>query len=106
MEEVVAVGMSTSMMVLIGVLLFMFRKGIFNMAELVENTLDEAIDTSNDALETYGKIVKVSNAKKREELLAEIREIETRVTSRQLQSLLDGKSEEEVFGKPRAKAKA
>lgn len=98
MEEVVAVGMSTSMMVLIGVLLFMFRKGIFNMAELVENTLDEAIDTSNDALETYGKIVKVSNAKKREELLAEIRDIETRVTSRQLQQLLDGKSEEEVFG--------
>ncbi len=98
MEEVVAVGMSTSMMVLVGVLLFMFRKGIFNMAELVENTLDEAIDTSNDALETYGKIVKVSNAKKREELLAEIREIETRVTSRQLQQLLDGKSEDEVFG--------
>ena len=98
MEEVVAVGMSTSMMVLIGVLLFMFRKGIFNMAELVENTLDEAIDTSNDALETYGKIVKVSNAKKREELLAEIRDIETRVTSRQLQQLLDGKSEDEVFG--------
>lgn len=98
MEEVVAVGMSTSMMVLIGVLLFMFRKGIFNMAELVENTLDEAIDTSNDALETYGKIVKVSNAKKREELLTEIREIETRVTSRQLQQLLDGKSEDEVFG--------
>lgn len=98
MEEVVAVGMSTSMMVLIGVLLFMFRKGIFNMAELVENTLDEAIDTSNDALETYGKIVKVSNAKKREELLAEIREIETRVTSKQLQQLLDGKSEDEVFG--------
>ena len=98
MEEVVAVGMSTSMMILVGVLLFMFRKGIFNMSELVENTLDEAIDTSNDALETYGKIVKVSNAKKREELLAEIREIETRVTSRQLQQLLDGKSEEEVFG--------
>ena len=98
MEEVVAVGMSTSMMVLVGVLLFMFRKGIFNMADLVENTLDEAIDTSNDALETYGKIVKVSNAKKREELLAEIREIETRVTSRQLQQLLDGKSEDEVFG--------
>ena len=98
MEEVVAVGMSTSMMVLVGVLLFMFRKGIFNMAELVENTLDEAIDTSNDALETYGKIVKVSTAKKREELRAEIREIETRVTSRQLQQLLDGKSEEEVFG--------
>lgn len=106
MEEVVAVGMSTSMMVLVGVLLFMFRKGIFNMAELVENTLDEAIDTSNDALETYGKIVKVSNAKKREELLAEIRDIETRVTSRQLQQLLDGKSEEEVFGKSKPKAKA
>ncbi len=105
MEEVVAVGMSTSMMVLVGVLLFMFRKGIFNLAELVENTLDEAIDTSNDALETYGKIVKVSNAKKREELLAEIREIETRVTSKQLQALLDGKSEDEVFGKkPKAKA--
>lgn len=103
--EVVAVGMSTSVMVLVGVLLFMFRKGIFNMAELVENTLDEAIDTSNDALETYGKIVKVSNAKKREELLAEIRNIETRVTSKQLQSLLDGKSEEEVFSKkPKAKA--
>lgn len=102
MESAVAVGMSTSMMVLIGILIFMFRKGIFNMAELVENTLDEVIDTSNDALETYGKIVKVSNAKKREELLAEIRDIETRVTSRQLQQLLDGKSEEEVFGKAKA----
>ena len=102
MEEVVAVGMSTSMMVLVGTLLFMFRKGIFNLAELVENTLDEAIDTSNDALETYGKIVKVSNAKKREELLAEIRDIETRVTSKQLQALLDGKSEDEVFGKVKA----
>ena len=97
--EAEVVVMSTGMMMLVGTLLFMFRKGIFNMAELVENTLDEAIDTSNDALETYGKIVKVSNAKKREELLAEIREIETRVTSKQLQSLLDGKSEEEVFGK-------
>lgn len=100
--EAVAVGMSTGMMLLIGVLIFMFRKGIFNMAELIENTLDEAIDTSNDALSTYGKIVKVSNAKKREELLAEIRDLETRVTSRQLQELLDGKSEEEVFGKAKA----
>ena len=103
--EAEVVVMSTGMMMLIGTLLFMFRKGIFNLAELVENTLDEAIDTSNDALETYGKIVKVSNAKKREELLAEIRDIETRVTSKQLQALLDGKSEEEVFGKkPKAKA--
>ena len=104
METEVAMG--TGMMVLIAVLMFMFRRGIFNMAELVENTLDEVIDTSNDALETYGKIVKVSNAKKREELLAEIREIETRVTSKQLQSLLDGMSEEEVFGKAKAKARA
>ena len=61
METEVAV-MSTGMMLLIVVLIFMFRKGIFNLAELVENTLDEAIDTSNDTLETYGKIVKVSNA--------------------------------------------
>ena len=100
MEEVAV--MSTGMMLMIGVLMFMFRRGIFNMAELVENTLDEVIDTSNDALETYGKIVKVSNAKKREELLEEIRSIETRVTSRQLQSLIDGMSEEEVFGKAKA----
>ena len=103
MEEVAVI--SSGMMLLIGVLMFMFRRGIFNMAELLENTLDEVIDTSNDALETYGKIVKVSNAKKREELLAEIREIETRVTSKQLQALRDGKSEEEVLGKkPKAKA--
>ena len=100
MEEVAV--MSTGMMLLIGVLMFMFRRGIFNLAELFENTLDEVIDTSNDALETYGKIVKVSNAKKREELLAEIREIETRVTSKQLQDLLDGKEESEVFGKAKA----
>ena len=103
MEEVAV--MSTGMIVLIVILIFMFRKGIFNMAELLENTLDEVIDTSNDALETYGKIVKVSNAKKREELLQEIREIETRVTTKQLQDLLDGKSEEEVLGKkPKARA--
>ena len=105
MEAEVAV-MSTGMMLLIVVLIFMFRKGIFNLAELIENTLDEAIDTSNDTLETYGKIVKVSNAKKREELLEEIRSIETRVTSRQLQSLIDGKSEEEVLGKAKPKARA
>ena len=104
METEVAV-MGTGTMILLITLLFMFRKGIFNLAELVENTLDEAIDTSNDTLETYGKIVKVSNAKKREELLAEIREIETRVTSKQLQQLLEGKSEEEVLGKkPKARA--
>ena len=48
--EAEVVAMSTGMMMLIGTLLFMFRKGIFNLAELVENTLDEAIDTSNDAL--------------------------------------------------------
>lgn len=35
MEAEVAV-MSTGMMMLIGTLLFMFRKGIFNMAELAE----------------------------------------------------------------------
>ena len=95
--EVVAI--STGMMLLIGTLLFWFRKGIFSMAELVEGTIDKAIDGSEDTLETYVNVIKVSNAKKREELLAEIREIETRVTSKQLQQLLDGKSEEEVFGK-------
>ena len=98
MESAVAVGMSTSMMLLIGALIFMFRKGIFNLAELAENTLDKAIKTSDDTLETYEKVVKIANTRKREELLQELREIETRVTSRQLQDLLDGKSEEEVFG--------
>ena len=46
------------------------------MAELVEGTIDKAIDGSEDTLDTYVKVVKVSNAKKREELLSEIREIE------------------------------
>ena len=101
METEVAV-MSTGMMLLIGTLLFWFRKGIFSMAELVEETIDKAIDGSEDTMETYVKVLKVSNAKKREELLAEIREIEDRVTSKQLQQLLDGKSEEEVFGKAKA----
>lgn len=104
MEAEVAV-MSTGMMVLIGTLLFWFRKGIFSMAELVEGTVDKAIDGSEDTLETYVNVIKVSNAKKREELLAEIREIETRVTSKQLQQLLDGMSEEEVLGKPKAKSR-
>lgn len=103
METEVAV-MSTGMMILIGTLLFWFRKGIFSMAELVEGTVDKAIDGSEDTLETYVNVIKVSNAKKREELLAEIREIETRVTSKQLQDLLSGKSEQEVFGKAKAKA--
>ena len=98
--EVVAI--STGMMLLIAALLFWFRKGIFSMAELVEGTIDKAIDGSEDTLETYVNVIKVSNAKKREELLEEIRAIETRVTSKQLQALLDGKSEEEVFGKARA----
>lgn len=100
METEVAMG--TGMMLLIGTLLFWFRKGIFSMAELVEGTIDKAIDGSEDTLETYVNVIKVSNAKKREELLEEIRSIETRVTSRQLQSLIDGKSEEEVFGKAKA----
>lgn len=99
------VALSTGMMLLICTLLFWFRKGIFSMAELVENTVDKTIDGSEDTLETYVNVIKVSNAKKRKELLAEIREIETRVTSKQLQQLLDGKSEEEVFGKSN-KAKA
>ena len=97
METEVAV-MSTGMMIIIGTLLFWFRKGIFSMADLVEGTIDKAIDGSEDTLETYVNVIKVSNAKKREELLAEIREIEDRVTSKQLQQLLDGKSENEVFG--------
>ena len=100
--ETEVVAMSTGMMLLIGTLLFWFRKGIFSMAELVEGTIDKAIDGSEDTLETYVNVVKVSNAKKREELLAEIRQIETRVTSKQLQQLIDGKSEEEVFGKAKA----
>ena len=104
METEVAV-MSTGMITILGVLLFWFRKGIFNLAELLEGTIDKAIDGSEDTLETYVNVIKVSNSKKREELLAEIREIETRVTSKQLQQLLDGQSEEEVFGK-KSKAKA
>lgn len=104
METEVAV-MSTGMMILIGTLLFWFRKGIFSMAELVEATVDKAIEGSEDTLETYVNVIKVSNSKKREELLAEIREIETRVTSKQLQQLLDGMSEEEVLGKAKAKSK-
>lgn len=95
MEET-AVVMSTGMMMMIGVLLFWFRKGIFNMAELAEETLARAVVSSSDVMETYEKVVKIANVKKREELLNELRDIETRVTSKQLQMLIDGKTEEEA----------
>lgn len=102
METAVAVGMSTSMMVLIGVLLFLYRKLIFRSAELGEILVTRALDVVDESSATYVNKVYIMNAQTRNEQAKEIAEIELIVSNKDIMEMLQAKQAE---SKTKAKAK-
>ena len=100
MEEAVVVGMSTSMMLLIGVLLFVFRKFIFRSAEVLEVLADDALTGIEDTSSTYIRKVKVMNANTRSDIANEIADIENIVSIKDLDAMLQARE------KPKSKPKA
>ena len=101
METAVAVGMSTSMMVLIGVLLFLYRKLIFRSAELGEVLVTRALDVVDESSATYVNKVYIMNAQTRNEQAKEIAEIELIVSNKDIMEMLQAKQ-----AKPKPKPKA
>ena len=99
MEEAVVVGMSTSMMLLVGILLFVFRKFIFRSAEVLEVLADDALTGIEDTSSTYIRKVKVMNANTRSDIANEIADIENIVSIKDLDAMLQARE------KPKAKAK-
>ena len=102
METAVAVGMSTSMMVLIGVLLFLYRKLIFRSAELGEVLVTRALDVVDESSATYVNKVYIMNAQTRNEQAKEIAEIDILVSNKDIMDMLNAKREE---SKAKTKAK-
>ena len=102
METAVAVGMSTSMMVLIGVLLFLYRKLIFRSAELGEVLVTRALDVVDESSATYVNKVYIMNAQTRNEQAKEIAEIDILVSNKDIMDMLSAKREE-TKTKPKAK---
>ena len=102
METAVAVGMSTSMMVLIGVLLFLYRKLIFRSAELGEILVTRALDVVDESSATYVNKVYIMNAQTRNEQAKEIAEIELIVSNKDIMDMLQAK-QAEAKTKPKAK---
>ena len=100
MEEAVVVGMSTSMMLMVAIGLFVFRKFIFRTAEVLEVLADEALTGVEDTSGTYMVKVKVLNANTRSELANEIADIENIVSVKDLNQMLA------VREKPKSKAKS
>ena len=97
--EAEVVVMSTGMMFMIGVAVFLFRKVIFATADLAEETVGRCLNVSSDTLETYEQVVAIANAKKREELFNEIEEMTHIVTSKDLKELLAGKAKRKPASK-------
>ena len=102
METAVAVGMSTSMMVLIGVLLFLYRKLIFRSAELGEVLVTRALDVVDESSATYVNKVYIMNAQTRNEQAKEIAEIELIVSNKDIMEMLQAK-QAKAKAKPAAK---
>ena len=92
METAVAVGMSTGMMMLIGVLMFWFRKTIFRAAELSEVTVTRILDGVDDSSGAYLTKLHLINAQTRAETFKEISELEVIVSNEDLMELLKSKS--------------
>ena len=103
METAVAVGMSTSMMVLIGVLLFLYRKLIFRSAELGEILVTRALDVVDESSATYVNKVHIMNSQLRAEQAKEIAEIDILVSNKDIMDMLKAKQAE---AKTKAKPKA
>lgn len=91
MEEAAVVGMSTSMMLMVGVLLFVFRKFIFRTAEVLEVLADDALTGVEDTSSTYIRKVKVMNANTRSDIANEIADIENIVSVKDLDAMLASK---------------
>ena len=94
METAVAVGMSTSMMVLIGVLLFLYRKLIFRSAELGEILVTRALDVVDESSATYVNKVHIMNSQLRAEQAKEIAEIDILVSNKDIMEMLQAKQAE------------
>ena len=94
MEEAVAVGMSTSMMMLIGILLFVYRKLIFRSAELGEVVVTRVLDVVDDSSATYVNKVHIMNSQLRAEQAKEIAEIDILVSNKDIMDMLNAKREE------------
>ena len=103
MEEAVAVGMSTSMMMLIGILLFVYRKLIFRSAELGEVLVTRALDVVDESSATYVNKVYIMNAQTRNEQAKEIAEIELIVSNKDIMEMLQAK-QAKAKAKPQPKA--
>jgi len=103
MEAAVVVGMSTSMMVLIGVLLFLYRKLIFRSAELGEVLVTRALDVVDESSATYVNKVYIMNAQTRNEQAKEIAEIELIVSNKDIMEMLQAK-QAKAKAKPQPKA--
>ena len=103
MEAAVAVGMSTGMMVLIGVLLFLYRKLIFRSAELGEVLVTRALDVVDESSATYVNKVHIMNSQLRAEQAKEIAEIDMIVSNDDIMNMLKAKqAEAKTKAKPRA----
>lgn len=94
METAVAVGMSTSMMVLIGVLLFLYRKFIFRSAEVLEVSATRILDVIDESSATYVNKVYIMNAQTRREQAKEIAEIDMLVSNKDIMDMLNAKQAE------------
>lgn len=102
METAVAVGMSTTMMALIGVLMFLYRKLIFRSAELGEVLVTRALDVVDESSATYVNKVFIMNAQTRNEQAKEIAEIDLIVSNKDIMEMLQSKTR--AKSKPAAKA--
>lgn len=100
METAVAVGMSTSMMILIGVLLFLYRKLIFRSAELGEVLVTRALDVVDESSATYVNKVYIMNAQLRNEQAKEISEIDLIVSNKDIMELLQAKRKSSTRPQP------
>ena len=96
MEEAVVATMSTGMMMLIGTLLFWFRKTIFRAAELSEISVTRLLDGVDDSSGTYVAKLHIMNAKTRADLAKEISELELIVSNDDIMSMLQNKQQEPV----------
>ena len=94
METAVAVGMSTSMMMVIGVLLFLYRKLIFRSAELGEVVVTRVLDVVDDSSGTYVSKVHIMNSQLRAEQAKEIADIEIIVSNDDIMNMLKAKQAE------------
>ena len=103
METAVAVGMSTTMMMFIGVLMFLYRKFIFRSAEVLEVSATRMLDVIDESSATYVNKVYIMNAQTRNEQAKEIAEIELIVSNKDIMEMLQAK-QAKAKAKPQPKA--